>query len=185
MHDTLQLNRVGKKDADISRNFLGVFAADMIPWQEFNRRNNCHLIANTDPANMPGQHWVVMAKKNGKASFFDSYGMRPSEHNQSWRALDGRHASKLDLQQYESDVWGDYCLLFMKLLASQNSVDNGRFFSLFSEGEKKENDARVFEICHSIWPSILNVTQHDVDLDGVYDPPPNKCKQGCRSRKLS
>lgn len=182
MHDTLQLNRVGKKDSNISNNFLGVFAADIIPWHEFNARNNCHLIANTDPANMPGQHWVVMAKKDGRETFFDSYGLKPSMHNPRWKALDAWHASKLDLQQFDSDVCGDYCLLFLKILANASGVNNARFFSLFSDEEKAENDAKVFEFCHSIWPAILNKTQHDVDLDGQYDPPPGKCNQGCRSR---
>ena len=63
MHDTRQLIKCGVADKDISPLFLGVFPADRIPLF-FPVRDWCLIaIANTDPANKGGQHWIALGSR--------------------------------------------------------------------------------------------------------------------------
>jgi len=36
------------------------------------------LVANTDPSNEPGRHWVCIRIEGGRGEFFDSFGRRPN-----------------------------------------------------------------------------------------------------------
>lgn len=56
--------------------FRGVFAADRLP--ELNRGHSC--IANTDPSDLPGTHWIALARSNSdKIYFYDSFGRSPKK----------------------------------------------------------------------------------------------------------
>ena len=139
------------------------------------------LIANTDPSNLPGQHWVAFMKKNGKNFFFDSYGMKPSSHFSHWREFDGWSHNVMDLQQEELDVCGDYCIFFLKMFSIVKNPSFGRALKSFDLDDKQENDYRVFQMCHNLYPKFLNKIGHDTNGDGHYNPLV-LCKQGCASR---
>ena len=59
--------------------FQGVFASDKLP--------TCvafpaAIVINTDPHDMPGEHWIaVFAKSHTKAEYFDSFGLPPYVDN--------------------------------------------------------------------------------------------------------
>lgn len=183
MHDTSQLNAVCRRDEDISPHFLGVFAADKIPLERMKNLQTFSLIANTDPSNLPGQHWVAFMRKNGNDFFFDSYGMKPSSHFPPWRHFDGWSHNTMDLQQDESDVCGDYCIFFFLIFSSLQNPSFNKAFKCFDVENKQENDYEVFQISHNLYPKILNKVGHDTDGDGHYDLLKDN-HQSCKSRKI-
>lgn len=69
--DSQELLQFGKKY--IGKKFIGVFPYDMIPLNRF-KIGTC-MIINTDPHNMPGEHWVAIYRAGPRLYyFFDSYG---------------------------------------------------------------------------------------------------------------
>lgn len=103
--------------------FLGVFAADRIP------RNitsfPCCLVANTDPASEPGQHWVAYyCASLTQVEFFDSYGL-------SWNYYEGlrfpiapTRCNNICLQSPLSIACGHYCIYFLCNRAFDRTMNN-------------------------------------------------------------
>ena len=57
--------------------FLGVYASDRLPCV-LPRRRPLLMVANTDPHDKPGEHWVAMYfGRDGKGEYFDSLAQRP------------------------------------------------------------------------------------------------------------
>ena len=75
MLSTRDLEDMMRQDPVTSSCFLGVFASNELPSKIPSYPSG--LIANTDPNNKPGQHWVAMFLEEGKEEFFDSYGLPP------------------------------------------------------------------------------------------------------------
>ena len=70
------LERIGKKMLGVK--FKGVYASDKIP----NLNNlSCYCIVNVDKSDMPGSHWMSIAKDTeGKgAILYDSFGRKNSK----------------------------------------------------------------------------------------------------------
>ena len=169
MHDTVQLRKCCQKDKDISQFFLNVFPADLLPSR---LPDNCYLILNTDPSNKGGQHWVAVCKKEGRGFYFDSYGRTPSRWFHAWQPLDRFRRSEADIQQDNSDVCGDYCLAFLKHMATGRSFET--FHKNFDENDDLSNDKAARAFAHKRWPRILNPTPHVVE--GAYDTDNQKQK---------
>ena len=193
MHDTLQLQKVCEKDEDISPHFLGVFAADQVPWQEIRKRSNWSMIINTDPISKPGQHWVASMKRSdgsGKCLFFDSYGNSPSTYNrQLWKPLERCDRNEKDYQQTLSTVCGDYCVFFLKLFSKEDQpLELNILDRFFDEHDDKSNDDEVHKIVHRWYPKLLNNTQHDEDFSqtgGMLSRGRHYVNQICVARSLS
>jgi hypothetical protein len=137
-----------------SCSYLGVYAADQIPTLEKllsfgsgagnakrmkkNDRTSqsacCYrarsFIANTDPANKPGYHWlafIVFADHPSVIYFFDSFGMPLSSYGDVYRnCLKQEYFSEKcivtpvntrNLQGNHSTVCGHYCIMFLYLCA--------------------------------------------------------------------
>jgi hypothetical protein len=124
-----------------SCSYLGVWPADHIPKAaslcNFKKRGGarcCYgmkcFIANTDPARMPGHHWVAFvsyATRPSVTEFFDSYGYPISYYKelaagcQQSGYFDDAYtvmsANARTLQHAQSVVCGHYCLLFLYLCA--------------------------------------------------------------------
>ena len=75
MLSTRDLEDMMMQDPVTSSCFLGVFASNELPSKISTYPSA--LIANTDPCNKPGQHWVAMffPDEENKEEFFDSYGL--------------------------------------------------------------------------------------------------------------
>jgi hypothetical protein len=76
---TSDLHKVMVKDPA----FLGVFALDRVP-PTVKKSDNLKLIANLDPANKPGSHWVAIWRKGRVGQYFDSFGRRPPRQLVKW-----------------------------------------------------------------------------------------------------
>lgn len=113
--DGVTLDTLMKKDKHVAPLFEGVFASDTLPRRLHKRP--ALLIANTDPISQPGQHWVAFfIDKNGEGEFWDSYGMPPLVKNH--RKFLDRLCKKwshnpTSLQSLDSNVCGEYCVLYL------------------------------------------------------------------------
>lgn len=102
--------------------FLGVFPHDEFPLSSFANRpspNPIFCILNTDPAALPGKHWLAVflpsaSEQNTQIEFFDSFGNAPSYYKLPVFPTNTCFNAKR-LQSYRSRVCGHYCLLFLYL----------------------------------------------------------------------
>lgn len=156
MHDTVVLTSACRKDEDISKTFIGVFAADEVPRK---RPQNSCFIMNTDVASLPGTHWVAVYENGAQREFFDSYGQKPSYYNPKlWKKFDCYDRNKDDLQQQTSDVCGDWCIFFLKERSDNTSFK--AFLNKFRPGDQEYNDTQVYEIIHREFPLTLMEESH-------------------------
>jgi hypothetical protein len=124
--DTAQLDCLLRRAlSDSNVKFLGVFPADRIP-QSSARYPSC-FVANVDPHDMPGQHWIACFLPNSRTvRFFDSYGLPPS----CYPALDLPPQCRVivntsNLQSPHSKVCGHYCVYFLCATAYKVSDFSG------------------------------------------------------------
>ena len=73
MVDNFTLGRLISKDPELSYRFLGCFAADSFP---YDLSDETFFILNTAPRNSPGEHWLMVAKKQQTIYFYDSFGRK-------------------------------------------------------------------------------------------------------------
>lgn len=100
--------------------FLGVFAMDQLP-SSLPRNDDANgycLIVNTDPASLPGTHWLAVwidPTKREMGEVFDSYGRPPPLPLQKWLGKFTRKwtYSKRFVQGPISLLCGIYCLFVL------------------------------------------------------------------------
>lgn len=117
---------------------VGVYAADRIPR---NLSLPAAIVANTDTSDKEGSHWIAFyIDKNASAIFFDSYGSPPSSpfHLERLKRNCVRFQwNKNKLQSIDSQVCGEYCIMFLYHMCSGVSLRT--FVKLFSS-ETRTND---------------------------------------------
>lgn len=118
-------------DSRLKQIFRGVYPSDKVPHI---LKRGLYII-NTEPSFMEGRHWVALSCMDNCSTvdYFDSYGKEP------FPELD-KHLKKLKikvrynacvLQSEQSDVCGDYCILFCYFLSRGHDMEY--FISLFSD----------------------------------------------------
>ena len=110
--NTFELIEKMKDDPD----FLGVFPIDKLPKNPIPTKL-MKLIANLDPANLGGSHWVAMLVNNGQGLYFDSFGRLPPMEAQQWLTLNSTQWSwNPMIVQLPSDniLCGHLCIAFLK-----------------------------------------------------------------------
>src|SRR5580765_963748 len=111
---TVQIESALGSDPFVSPYFRGVFACDKLP------RSISYpsaVVANTDPADKPGQHWVAfLFNERGEGEYFDSYGLPPI-NSPLFKFLTRNSVrikcNPIQLQGFTSDVCGQYCIAFL------------------------------------------------------------------------
>ena len=90
--------------------FLGVFASDKLP--DINSFTfPCSFIANTDPAHLPGTHWVAFYLPSAnKSEFYDSYGFPSSSYGFTFPTTSFNH---VQFQSIHSHTCGEHCIFFL------------------------------------------------------------------------
>jgi len=126
-----QISNALKKDPYASKYFVGVFPSDALPKRI---KYPSAVVANTDPSDEKGEHWVCyFFDKNKNAEYFDSYGLPPIKHDLfNFLVEKGcikNHGKKIkcnevQLQAFNSDVCGQYCIAFIARKARGESMDN-------------------------------------------------------------
>ena len=140
-----QIARVLEQDSFTSKKFCGVFPSDRLP--ETIERYPCGFVANTDPSNQPGTHWVAFYfSTERKGEFFDSYGEAPDYYNISFKNYLDKHSydwefNKRKLQSIWSDVCGHYCIFYLNHRARGYSMN--KIVNMFGNNSMS-NDNEVF-----------------------------------------
>jgi hypothetical protein len=135
--------------------FLGVFPSDRLP---SSIQYPCCLVANTDPSDKPGEHWVCMfLDQEKRGEYFCSFGLYPfiptfvnflDDNCSEWI-----YNTQL-LQSPYTVVCGHYCVYFLHYrhaLAMKDILDH------FSTTDLEANDALVVAFVES-----------EYDLDMTY-----------------
>ena len=111
MLDTNQIEEYANKIMD---NFDGVSPLDMLPIKV---QKTYNLIVNTEPSNLPGQHWIAIVVRPGKVAYvFDPMGFPPPLKVQTWlsiRKLRWTSNNNRQVQSNTSTMCGFYCLYFL------------------------------------------------------------------------
>jgi hypothetical protein len=120
------------------------------------------LICNTDPAWLPGKHWVgFYFPKNGEAEFFDSFGHSPDFYNQDFESFLMNNSQNgcyftntCQLQRNGSNVCGLYCILYV--LSKYKNESYKSFVEEFNPLNRQQNDMKCVEKIQSLFDVILN-----------------------------
>lgn len=97
----------------MNSHILGAFHADHIP---SHLPLGTGIIVNTDPVRLPGRHWVAFfLNQRNTLECFDSFGRSPSTYliyiGQFMKRFS--NINEKQLQSTETNVCGQYCLLFL------------------------------------------------------------------------
>lgn len=155
-----QLSSLAHQDAILTRSFRGVFASDEVS-QQLNRMKTPHcFIANTDPADQPGSHWIAFyCPVEGPLEYFCSYGLPPTTFFSQSLENSGYHFCTMNTQQMQStgsSVCGQYCLYYLH----QRCRGKDMTTCLFPFGEDTYQNDR--------WVNRWVEERFQIDLD-VYD----------------
>lgn len=128
--DTLQLLEAIRSDESMRSMSLGVVPIDCLPDR---KRTPSYLIANTDPSDKPGLHWILLHFPTPETvHLFDSYGRTPTGRLLEYmRPLQYSHTMRV-VQSYTSTTCGMHCLYMAWHLA--------RGFSMHSVIESYSRD---------------------------------------------
>ena len=138
--------------------FLGVFASNELPSKIPIYPSG--LIANTDPNNKPGQHWVAMFLEEVKEEFFDSYGLPPNFYTDYFTKFLTSHPGDTErnvgtLQALNSDVCGYYCMFY--LFHRSRDQDFKSIVKHFSLDNPQANDRSCCAVCEKCFCSMQEV----------------------------
>lgn len=125
--------------------FKGVFPSDKLP---YSAKLPLNIIANTDPSDKPGQHWVCLSiNQRGKGYYFDSFGLPPmvsSLHEfLETRATAGWSYNRKQIQNIKSSTCGNYCVLYTIYKCSNRS--NAQFMRQFGKSTLN-NDIKMKKV---------------------------------------
>lgn len=104
-----EISRILRSHPTIHNDFNGVFPGDMLPTD----RRPGFYVANTDPHNLPGKHWVAFyIPQNGVMEYWDSYGFEPPDIFQTF-LTDTFKRSRKFIQHPLSSTCGQYCIFYI------------------------------------------------------------------------
>lgn len=120
-----QLRCAIREDRCLSDLVVGVFPSDEIPRDVHSRP--AAYVFNTDPARLPGKHWIVVWFRNSsRAEFYDSLGRPPGSYGTNFVNFVTRNAdtcvyNNVPVQSEDKDTCGYHVLFY--LLAKCRGVD--------------------------------------------------------------
>lgn len=142
--DTIQLTKAMTQNRYTKKNFRGIFPSDRLPGKV---KRPALIIANTDEASKPGQHWVAFyMPKRGPTEYFDSIGRPPLLKNfQKFILKNGTNYKTNDqrLQGSFSTTCGNYCAVYLLHRAKKGSLK--KFYQQFTNNYE-ENDRKIVKM---------------------------------------
>jgi len=138
--DTIQISNILSTDCNLAITFSGVYASDRLP---LNCEQPAAIVANTDPHDKPGSHWVAFYLEGGVGEYFDSFGLPPININ--FLNFLNRNCKRWnynadDFQSLGSTVCGHYCIWYLSQKAKGRSLaEIQRDFC----PDNKKNDKKV------------------------------------------
>ena len=147
----MNTREIDLKLADILK-FKGAYAYDLVPAKP---SDDFSVIINTDDSAGPGDHWLVLTRKDGKLFLIDSYGRNYKDQSfdsnfKTWIVNyigdEKVVCSRKWLQRLTSNVCGEYCVYFIREL---NEKSFRSCFSVF-DSDLAANDLFVLKYVDNI-----------------------------------
>ena len=136
-----ELRAIVANDVRLNQQFLGVFAANELPYQ---MPFGSLAIVNCCNRENPGRHWVVIHQAtSNRLEMFDSYGLSPTMYNLENKLPVSNVVvyNTKQLQSIHSDVCGYYCLYYCYFKSRGYAM--GDIVSIFSN-DYTSNDMYVY-----------------------------------------
>ena len=113
------------------------------------------FVVNTDPSDLPGQHWLAISIRGDEVSFFDTYGRALSSFPDLGRVIDARTivSNSVCVQGLDTNVCGDYCVYVCCLLARGWSLPDV-VVALVGNTTSETRDHAVREFCARRLPNL-------------------------------
>jgi len=133
-----QIDRVIRRHV---RRFDGVYSINTLPRRHGGPKL---LVANTDPAYRPGEHWIsISVDDRGNGQYFDSFGRAPSKRFHDYM---NRHCrrwtyNRTQFQSAASELCGHYCIVWC--LFNSRKLD---LCNLLSSSDTGLNDSLIRSI---------------------------------------
>lgn len=151
---TNQIEHLAAAENLVARNYVGTFPSDLaytaLTKKPIGHGGHAHypkfLIANTDPADKPGEHWIgFIIKQPENLEVFDSYGRPLHEYSEELFRF-SRHFKtvKENNRQYQSlfsEACGYFCLFFLHYRAKGEKMSS--VLSRLHPHNHLNNDAMV------------------------------------------
>ena len=111
-----QINQIASHHSHTKPTYAGVYSADNLPIIEKTNKP-WFIIANKDPGNSPGSHWVVLFNNiDGTIDYFCSLGEKPDGDILSYLEKSKYyHAPTIRYQSNSSSACGYMCLYYADL----------------------------------------------------------------------
>lgn len=110
------------------------------------------IVANTDPDNKPGQHWVAFYfPSKGRAEFFDSFGQPPSKRYFTNFLKRNAKTFVVNHQRFQGDfsaTCGNFCCLFLYYRFIGKTLK--QFSTQFSPYNFNANDTKIISLFKNI-----------------------------------
>lgn len=169
---TSQISKALRSDVYARRYFDGVFPCDQLPIQLPLYPST--VIANTDPVNAPGKHWIAFYfNENKHLDYFDSYGLSPETYPglSEFASMNSSTVSFNDrqLQGNLSDVCGQYCIAFIVMRARGHSLKYIMdYYSSNGQAQPGEYDSIVAsEVNNAYKIKRLDIINHAYSMLGI------------------
>ncbi len=126
--NTVEIDLALRSDECTRDYFGGVWASDRLKLVSKQCAMPVCFVANTDPSNRPGQHWVAFYfPPSGPAEFFDSYGFEAERGSLNKFQTHFGHKSKIwnrtRMQGELSTACGQYCIYYLTLRCRGYAMD--------------------------------------------------------------
>lgn len=149
--DTNEINKCLEK----TKGFIGTFPCNMIPEPT---SGQCYFVVNTSPwvegkSKVQGSHWVaIVCKTEGKAIYFDSFGLPPLEKNiVRFLGTFCKRSYKYNTQSLQSpysSVCGAYCIDFIQQIEAGASLRS--YVSEFTSNPLDNDKIVITRTCQSL-----------------------------------
>lgn len=186
--NTFDLVRSLRGNDVTEKKFRGVFPCNHLPEKIL---KPAFIVANTDPSNKPGTHWVAFYfPKKGPAEYFDSFGRRP--YNKHFLRFLQRNSTSFisntkQLQGDQSVTCGHYCCVYIYQRCKGKPMKE--FLRRFSKNNFDINDNKIVNMYSRYYADNNNNNDGD-DVKRTRSRSPQfgglfVCNQTCQPRKKS
>lgn len=159
--NNVQLDILAESDPDLKPYFYGTIACDELPSKPRRNLSQAYIV-NTDPAYLPGRHWIVLWTDRGNVcKVMDSYTLpldtyKTTQPLKDWLTHHWKHMVKngQSLQSPYSQSCGDHALFYLKDRAKGQSMQE--FLNCFSKHDYVHNDHQVGQMLKSFIVKQLN-----------------------------
>jgi hypothetical protein len=137
--NSIQINKILKKDSYSKTQFLGTFAFNQLPI--INKYPSC-LVFNNQSSDEPGEHWLaIYFNKNKTSEFFDSFGHPPEFYGiKKYLKINSKRINynKKIFQGFDSYYCGLYVIFYILFKTRGRSLNNYKKYF----GKPHQNDKR-------------------------------------------